>query len=1149
MPRLFPLALLLAFTPLLRAADPPIDFNRDVRPILSNNCLACHGPDPAARKAKLRLDTYDGATKSGAVTPGKPEKSDLIARVTSKHDNDLMPPPESGKKLTAKEKETLRAWVAQGGQYASHWSYVKPVRPELPKGAAHPVDAFLLARLAKEGLKYSPQADKPTLLRRVALDLTGLPPTLAEIDEFLKDDTPDAYGKMVDRMLAKPAFGEHWARLWLDLARYADSAGYADDPPRVIWAYRDYVIKAFNENTPFDRFTLEQLAGDLLPDATDSTRTATAFHRNTMTNNEGGTNDEEFRNAAVVDRVNTTLAVWMGTSAACAQCHTHKYDPISQAEYFKLFAFLNNTEDADRGDEYPVLRLFSAEQVKQRGEWEKEQAALAAKLKSPSPEVLAKLPAWEAAFPRSVTWQTPKPTFLSRKDRTATVADDGTIMVAKGAAEDTYTVELPLSGETLAAVRLETIPNSAQPGKGAGFGGGNFVVNKITATLQPPAATARSGRYLRVELPGKARYLMLAEVEAYSGKENVARTGTATQSSTAYEGTAKRAIDGNTNGNYFEANSVSHTADEDGPWWEVDLGAAKAIDRVVVWNRTDGGVGALLTNFKVSLLDGDRKPVWEETVAAAPNPSSEWKVNGGRAIKFAAAVADYSQPDHDAGLVLTNPQPKQKGWAVGGATDKPHALTLLPDAAVAVPKGSKLVLTIEQTTTVKDHTLGSFRVGFTADAGAATVARTPADVRAVLDVPADKRTPDQRAKLTEYFVSVASETKADRDRLAAVTKSLADLKPAATVPVMKELAKDRRRVTKIQARGNFMDLGETVTEGTPVALHPFPNGEPLNRLGLAKWVVSPDNPLTARVAVNRFWEQIYGTGLVRTTEEFGAQGELPSHPELLDYLAVEFMQPTANGRREPAGGWDVKHILRLLVTSDAYKQGSKVTPELRERDPDNRLYARGPRFRLSAEMVRDQALAVSGLLSDKMGGPSVRPVRPSSGLSAAFGGGLDWTTSAGEDRHRRGLYTEWRRTSPYPSMVTFDAPSREACTLRRIRTNTPLQALVTLNDPVYVEAAQALGRKAAARSGSAAERVAFAFRTCTGRTPTDKETARLVALFEDAKAEFAKDPKKAAAMATEPIGPLPKDANAAELAAWATVGNVLLNLDEMLMRR
>jgi Protein of unknown function (DUF1553)/Protein of unknown function (DUF1549)/Planctomycete cytochrome C len=771
----------------VRAADPPVDFNRDVRPILSNNCFACHGPDEKERKAKLRLDTADGAKK--ALTPGKPDDSELIARVISDDAEMVMPPPKTGKKLTAKEVETLKRWVSEGGKYATHWSYVKPVRPTIPAnpdrkgGGDSAIDAFILHRLAKEGLKPSPEADRFTLVRRVSLDLTGLPPTIAEVDEFVSDKSVNAYEKMVDRVLAKPAFGEHWARLWLDLARYADSAGYADDPPRTIWPYRDYVIKAFNANKPFDRFTIEQIAGDLLPDATDETRTATAFHRNTMTNSEGGTNDEEFRNAAVVDRANTTLAVWMGTSLACAQCHTHKYDPISQKEYFAFFAILNNTDDADRKDETPVIALDD------------------------TPEKKVKRTEYQEAV----------------------------------------------------------------------------------ATL------------LKVKLKDKT-----------------------------------------------------------------DADALK------------------------KLIDG-------------------------------------------------------------------------------------------------------------------------------------------------------------------LNAKVATLQPKATVPVLKELPKDKRRVTKLQYRGNFEDLGEVVTEATPAAFHPLTKGAAVDRLTMANWLVAKDNPLTARVTVNRFWEQIFGTGLVRTTEEFGTQGEPPSHPELLDWLAVEFMEPSlVNPDRKGGGGpqaWDIKQILKLMVTSATYRQSSKVTPELLERDPDNRLYARGPRYRLSAEMVRDQALAVSGLLSSKMYGQSVRPQRPSAGLNAAFGGNLDWQPSAGEDRHRRGVYTEWRRTSPYPSMVTFDAPSREACTLRRIRTNTPLQALVTLNDPVYVEAAQALARKMAGQGKTTEERVTFAFRSSLGRPPSDKELSRLVKLFDESKATYSKDAKKAEAMATDPIGPLPKGADAAELAAWTTVCNVLLNLDEMLMRR
>jgi Protein of unknown function (DUF1553)/Protein of unknown function (DUF1549)/Planctomycete cytochrome C len=764
------LAFLLCFHQHLFAAEAKIDFNRDVRPILSNNCFACHGPDEKERKGKLRLDTFAGATAS-AIKPGKPEESELIARVISEDADEMMPTPKSGKKkLNKEEVATLKAWIRQGANYATHWSYVRPVRPDVPKiaGAGTPIDAFIRAKLVEVKLAPSAPADKYTLIRRLSLDLTGLPPSVKEVDEYIADTSDKATEKLVDSLLAKPSFGEHWARMWLDLARYADSAGYADDPVRTIWPYRDYVIKSFNDNKPYDRFTLEQLAGDLLPDANDTTRTATAFHRNTMTNNEGGTSDEEFRNAAVIDRANTTMAVWMGTSLACCQCHTHKYDPITQTEYFRFYAFFNNTADNDQPNESPTIALDDTPEKKtKRAELEKQLAEL----------------------------------------------------------------------------------NKQKPEK---------------------------------------------------------------------------------------------------------------------------------------------------------------------------------KEEKDA-----------------------HA----------------------------------------------------------------KQVNELKGKINE-------------------------LKPKVTVPVYVELDGKNRRITKLQRRGNFQDLGDVVTEGTPAALNPWPKDAPTDRLNLAKWIMAPENPLTARVAVNRFWEQLFGTGLVRTTEEFGTQGELPSHPELLDWLAVEFQQT-----------WDIKKLLRTMVLSQTYQQQSKTLQVHLERDADNRYLARGPRHRLSAEMVRDQALAISGLLSAKQFGPSVRPYRPSAGLSAAFGGGLDWTPSTGEDKFRRGLYTEWRRTSPYPSMVTFDAPSREACTLRRIRTNTPLQALVTLNDPVYVEAAQALGRLASTSGKTLDEQLSYAFRRCVARPPADAELMRLKTLWADSQATFEKDPKKAETLATDPIGPLPKDAKASDLAAWTTVCNVLLNLDEVLMRR
>jgi hypothetical protein len=837
------------------AAVPPgqgkIDFNRDIRPILSENCYKCHGPDDGARKANLRFDQKGVAlkpAKSGhiPVVAGAPEKSEMVARITATDPNKHMPPVQSGKKLSAHQIELLRQWIAEGAPYAMHWAYVKPVRPELssvnqkewPRNA---IDRFILARLEREGLRPSPPAEKHQLIRRVSLDLTGLPPTPEEVERFMQDTRPAAYEDLVDRLLAKPAYGEHWARMWLDLARYADSAGYADDPLRTIWAYRDYVIRSFNQNKPFDRFTIEQIAGDLLPDATEEDRVATAFHRNTMTNNEGGTDDEEFRNAAIVDRVNTTMAVWMATSMACAQCHHHKYDPISQEEYFRFFAIFNNTEDADRNDEAPVLKVFTEAQKKQRATLEEKIAQIQTLFRTPSAESDAEQSKWEQAFPLEITWQD---------------------------------------------------------------------------------ALGRAWRPL--------------------------------------------------------------TSEEE--------------------------------------------------------------------------QAQY--------------------------------------------------------------------------------AATPDNVLKILELRPAERNDTQRAALSEYFRgNISHALAAERARFLEAKRQLARIEPT-TVPVMRELEGEKRRRTHIQLRGNFLALAEEVTPGLPAVFLPLPEGAKPDRLALAHWLISPDNPLTARVVANRLWEQIFGTGIVRTVEDFGSQGDLPTNPELLDWLATELISQN----------WHIKDFLKELVTSATYCQSSRVTSELQERDPANLLLARGPRYRMPAEEVRDQALFVSGLLSTKMYGPPVRPPQASLGLSAAFGSSLDWKTSEGEDRYRRALYIEWRRTNPYASLATFDAPNREVCALKRPRSNTPLQALVTLNDPVYVEAAQSLARRMAQTSGATPAKVTYGFELCLARPPRDNELEQLVSLYDAARADYQKDEEKAKQMATHPLGPAPQGIDVASLAAWTAVGNVLLNLDETLMR-
>lgn len=1146
------LVLLIASVKVAPAAEPKrtVDFNRDVRPILSNNCFKCHGPDGKDRKGGtdgLRLDTLAGATVDlgghQAIKPGQPEVSLVIQRIMSKDPDEVMPPRGHGKPLSAQEISILTEWIRQGANYALHWSYVNPVRPALPsvKNAAwgHTgVDQFLMARMEQEGLTPQPPADDRTLIRRVALDLTGLPPTSNEIAAFLQDQSPERYARMVDQYLKKPAYGEHWARLWLDLARYADSAGYADDPARTIWAYRDYVIRSFQENKPFDQFTLEQIAGDLLPQPTEDQLIATAFHRNTLTNSEGGTNDEEFRNVAIVDRVNTTMAVWMGTTITCCQCHNHKYDPLTQEEFFKLFAFFNQSQDADRRDESPLLDLWSSEQLRQKQAWQTEVAQLEQTLKTTTPELAAAQQQWEASLPKSLTWIGLVPQAFSRESgKATTITPDGSLTAGELAPKDQYTVTVPITSKTsLTALRLETPPN-------AGLASGNFVLSRVQATIEPPAGQPLKGRFVRIEIPGNQKILSLAEVQVFAGADNLARNGKATQSSTDYDGPPQLAIDGNTDGRYAEAKSTTHTAISDNPWWEVELAALTAIDRIQLWNRTDNGVGARLAQFRVAILDEQRKTVWEKTVAEPPNPSLELSLSGSRPIAFATAFADFSQSGFEAAdVLLDKPAAGKKltGWAIGGQLAQPHQLTLLPSAAVELPAGSVLKITLSQQSEHANHLLGQFRLSMTSEAQAATLARIPAPVLNILSKPVTDRAPVEQESVATYYRGVAPTLQPARDRLAVVQKSLADMKPYTTVPVMRDLAAAQRRKTQVQHRGNFMDLGQEVTEGIPAVFHSLPSDLAPNRLALARWLVDRENPLTARVLVNRMWEQLFGIGIVATSEEFGSQGELPSHPELLDWLAVELMD----------SGWNLQHVLKLMVMSAAYRQTSAVTPEAFQRDPDNRLLARGPRFRMSAEMIRDQALAVSGLLSPKQFGPPVNPPQPRLGVNAAFGSAVDWQTSAGEDKFRRALYTTWRRSNPYPSMSTFDAPNREVCTLRRSRTNTPLQALVTLNDPVYIEAAQALARKILTDGGSTVEDQAkWAWEACLSRPATGNELQSVKTLFESTKQRLATQPENAKKLAENPLGPVPNGMDVTTLAAWTVTTNAILNLDEMFMRR
>lgn len=1147
--RLIPAAVALAVLPCGLAGS--VDFNRDIKPILSNKCFTCHGPDEEERKANLRLDTRAGATVDlggyAAVTPNDAGASELIKRVITTDVDDLMPPSDKGNRLTQLEVKLLKDWIAQGAEYDVHWSYAVASKPNVPvaersKWARTPVDHFILHELRAQKLKPAPEADRWTLARRASIDLIGLPPSIEDLKQFVDDRKPKAFERYVDRLLEKRAFGEHWARMWLDLARYADSAGYPSDPGRTIWAYRDWVIKAFNDNMPFDQFTVEQIAGDMLPEPTESQLIATAFHRNTMTQNEGGTSDEEFRNEAVVDRVNTTMAVWMGTTMACAQCHTHKYDPITQHEYFSFHAILNNTEDSDKRDERPLFSFYTDAQKREREAWQTELASLDKALANPVKAWLKGLEQWQSQFATGLEWRTDKPLMARTQKKTKLdIRKDGSVFAKSGKGTDSYVVEIPLAAGVLSGVRIEALPDDELPGKGPGLAkGGNFVINQVIAQVVPSPTSPREGRIVRVELPGKQPFVHLAEVQVFSGGTNVALQGEAKQSGTYADAVAARANDGNTDGDY-KNKSVSHSAGK-GPvdFWEVDLKDTFEIDRIVLWNRTDGKTQSRLKNYTVRLLDEQRAEVWSKTEANPFPKDKTFAVNGPTTIRFKTVIASYEQSGLKASAVIAAKASRDKGWGVAGKTGRAHQLSLIPADRVAVPDGAKLRLTLRQTSKYNDHLLGRFRIQTTGDKRVEQWLKIPGNVLVALGADSENRTDKQDSVINDYYVrNVSSATRTQRNRLASLQRSIAAQKKI-SVPVMKELASAMARTNRVQLRGSYQNLGDEVKPGLPASLGPAPKDDKPTRLSMAKWLIDRDNPLTARVTVNRYWEQIFGTGLVRTSEEFGSQGEQPSHPELLDWLAVEFMDT----------GWDTKRFLKLLVTSAAYRQSSKVTPELLEADPGNRFISRGPRFRATGELLRDQALFVGGILSSKMYGSPVRPERPKLGVNTAFGKGNDWETSKGEDRHRRSVYTEVRRNSPYPSFSTFDAPNREVCTIRRSRSNTPLQAFVTLNDPVFVEAAQGLARRVVTSGGkSDDERLEFAFLASTSRLPSKSEIVRLRPLIAEAREVYGSDAALAKEMATVPLGEPEQKSDYAELATWTAVANVVLNLDEMIMRR
>jgi hypothetical protein len=1158
-----------------------IDFNRDVRPILSDNCFKCHGFDPKTRKGDRRLDTREGALaeKDGvrAIVPGKPGESDLSARIHSTEKDEQMPPPKSGKQITPRQIAILDKWIQQGAKYDLHWAFKKPLQVPPPDANDDPwprnaIDRFVLERLKKDGLTPSPEADQFTLCRRLYLDLTGLPPTPAEADAFANDTSPDAYEKLVDRLLASPHYGERWARRWLDLARYADTNGYEKDRQRSIWPYRDWVIHALNDGMPFDEFTIEQIAGDLLPNATREQRVATGFNRNTMLNEEGGIDPLEFRYLAMVDRVSTAGTTWLGLTVGCAQCHTHKYDPIPHHEYYEVMASLNNADE-------PEMDLPPADAGKQESARKEKLTKLIAAIPGKWP-VESKY--WTALRPVSVeTTSGEQPKLLD---------DQSALFAAPGPERDDYTFVLDAGPEPIGQLRLEALTDKSLPKEGPGrVAHGNFVLSEIVVTAAPKNAPeqAQLVKIVRAEAdvsqPGyEIDKAIDGEtstgwgVDRQDGKVNAPHQATFRfeQPVSFPEGTRLVVRLEQQYGNHHTLGRVRFSVAGVEPERSIVEQRSEALEQAFSkWlehERTHSAhwtpLHPLEAKSNLPLLTvGDDGVVF---VSGDMSKSDTYELKfrsdlkGIKAIRL-EVLADERLPKHGPGRIFyegpagdfmlsniellsggvkqpwtraTHSLAKEKfeadkaidenlqtGWSIDGGQGSDHEAVF----NLATPLTDAGEFTIKMLfERYFACGLGKFRISVTTDP-AAEAHEMPDDVASLLLIPNDQLTAGQRAKLREQFLLAAPELKAARKEIDELRKPMA----FTTTLVMQERPPENPRPTFVHNRGEFLQPMERVEAGVLSIAGSFPQDAPHNRLGFARWLVSRENPLTARVIMNRDWAAFFGRGIVRTLGDFGFQGDSPSHPELLDWLAVEFMER----------GWSVKQMHKLIVMSATYRQASRAAPEMIARDPDNKWLARGPRFRMEAEMVRDSALLASGLLSEKMGGPSVRPPQPDGVTEAAYGS-PKWNADAGEDRNRRSIYTFMKRTAPFALYANFDAPTGEACLARREVSNTPLQALALLNDVVFLDASRALGRILATQEGPVEDRVRILFRRCLTRPPTDEEVTTLAKFYAAQKERFTNGELDAKALAGDDAG----DVN--ECAAWTALARALWNFDEAITR-
>jgi hypothetical protein len=1003
-----------------------VEFNRDIRPIFSDRCFTCHGPDAANRKSKLRLDIEEGARID--IVPGDPAQSELYRRLTSHDRARRMPPAYADQeKLKEGEIDLIRRWIEQGARWQKHWSLLPPRRPEIPKvqsagWARNPIDSFVLEKLEREGLRPASEADKPTLLRRVSLDLTGLPPTPGEVDSFLEDSSPDAYEKAVDRLLASPRHAERMAYRWMEAARYSDTNGYQSDGNRDMWRWRDWVINAYQKNMPFDQFTIEQIAGDLLPNATRSQKIATGFHRNHRTSAEGGIVPEEFRVEYVADRVDTTAIVWLGLTMGCARCHDHKYDPITQKEYYRMFAYFNRVPEKgfvyNFGNEEPLIAAPTEEQQERLTGLDQKVEESERRLESLQATIQKAKRAWEKSLRGSkpLDW----------------TIEAGQVLHASldGGPEDGC--DLPLA--------------EGRVGKARRFDGKQFIESAAN--------------------PGKLDYQDPFTFSAWIKPE-------------ANRGAILSKAD-----DYFEGQ----------------------------------GHGLYLIEGKVRL-----------------HVIYRWTDLGLR-LETANAVKL-----HEWQHVLVTYDGKRKASGVHIYIDgKPQEINVLFDQLVW-PLNTKLPFRIGAGGGLRfQGIIDDVRVfdrALTQEEAAVMPLLDP--VNQLASVPPRQRSSAQKDKLKFCFLdrfapqAVQTAMQELRERRKARDDYYATLP---TVMVMEDSVKPRD--TFVLKRGAYDNPGEKVTPGVPAALPPLRSGWPDNRLGLARWLVDRSNPLTARVTVNRQWQMFFGTGLVKTVEDFGSQGEWPIHPQLLDWLATEFMDR----------GWDIRALQKTIVMSATYRQSSRVTPELLQRDPENRLLARGPRFRLSAEMIRDQALFLSGLLVEKTGGPPVKPYQPP-GLWQELTGGKGYEAGKGADLYRRSLYTYWRRTIAPASMVIFDSPNRETCSVKEVRTNTPLQALILMNDVTYLEAARKLAERMLKEGGaSPPQRIEFAYKVALGRRPKPVELPVLLETLDHYTVRYREDPKAAEEAVRR--GESARDAalEPGELAAYAAVAGVILNLDEVITK-